>query len=315
MKKRVLTLLLAGMLVLSATACGSADGDSASASPVQTEAEAEAPAEAEAETKAAEETEPAEEEDVFEKALENARNVESMELQMVMDMSMQASQDGEEQSADFVMNMDMACINDPFKLKMETTVDAGTGEEPVTISIYGEVGEDGTATAYMNDGTGWQSQTVGKTDLVQYDASANMLGSIDTGSEYTADGMEEVDGANAYKYAHTMSGEEAKEAILSSGALDSLTSAGIDPSQFESAMGDIGELTEYIWIDEATLYPVKYEIDMTEVMAAMMDSVLESMGDEAEGVSMSFSKMKMTMHFSNFNSVEDFEMPGNESEN
>lgn len=80
-------------------------------------------------------------------------------------------------------------------------------------------------------------------------------------------------------------------------------------------MGDIGELTEYIWIDEATLYPVKYEIDMTEVMAAMMDSVLESMGDEAEGVSMSFSKMKMTMHFSNFNSVEDFEMPGNESEN
>lgn len=309
MKKRVLALLLAGMLALSVTACGGGDSASATDSPVQTEAEA--PAETPEEPEAAAETEPAEEEDVFEKALENARGVESMELQMAMDMSMQASQDGEEQSADFVMTMDMACINDPFKLKMETVVDAG--EESATISIYGDVAEDGTATIYMNDGSGWQSQAVGKTDLVQYDASANMLGSIDTGAEYTADGMEEVDGANAYKYAHTMSGDEAKEAILTSGALDSLTSAGIDPSQFESAMGDVGDLTEYIWIDEATLYPVKYEIDMTEVMSAMMDSIVESMGDEAEGISMSISKMKMTMTFSNFNNVEDFEIPAKES--
>ncbi len=313
MKKRILALFLAGVLSLAVTACGGKDSGAETAdAPAADAAVAEdVQAEQEAETEA-EETEAAEEVDAFAAALENARAIESMEMQMVMDMAMEASKDGEVQPFVSIITMDMTCFSDPWKIKMDMSVDAGeAGSMDNMMSVYGEVAEDGTATMYLHDGESdmWQSQVVGTADLEQYDASLNMLAFIDTGASYELEGMEEVNGANAYKYAHTMSGEEAKEAILASGALDSLTSAGMDSAQVEAELGDVGDLTEYVWIDEASLYPVKYEMDMTEPIDKLLSGVIKSMGEEAEGVEMKIPRLVMTMNCSNFNSAEDFTIP------
>ena len=40
---------------------------------------------------------------------------------------------------------------------------------------------------------------------------------------------------------------------------------------------------------------LKYEMDMTDVMDALMGAVVEAMGEQAEGMSMSIPKMEMTM--------------------
>lgn len=293
MKKKILMLLLAATLILSTTACGGKKDDAAPAESSETQAEEEAEVE---------------EIDALAAAVENMEDVTNMEAQMVMDMSMEVSAEGESQAVDFITTMDMAFFSEPRKIKVAMTIDMGelgSAEQ----SIYGEVLEDGTGMMYLYDGASWQSMEVSASELGQYDAGSSMLSLIDNGSEYTLEGMEDVDGKNAYKYSCVTSGEEAKQMLLSSGATDSLSSLGVTTEQLESSIGDVGEITEYVWIDEATLYPVKYETDMTEAMDKLMAGVFESMGEQAQGMSMSIPRMKMSMTCSNFNSAADFEIP------
>lgn len=293
MKKKILMLLLAATLILSTTACGGKKDDAASAESSETQTEEEAEVE---------------EIDALAAAVENMEDVTNMEAQMVMDMSMEMSAEGESQAVDFFTTMDMAFFSEPRKVKVIMTIDMGelgSAEQ----SIYGEVLEDGTGMLYLYDGASWQSMEVSVADLGQYDAGSSMLSLINSGSEYTLEGMEDVDGKNAYKYSCVTSGEEAKQMLLSSGATDSLSSLGVTTEQLESSIGDVGDITEYVWIDEATLYPVKYETDMTEAMDKLMAGVFESMGEQVQGMSMSIPKMKMSMTCSNFNSAADFEIP------
>lgn len=327
MAKKIVTLLLAITLTLSVTACSGKEDTNTSAdgNGVQAEEELETSTE-ESETSGEESTEEeSEEEESTDEAEENAGQVEGLDAleaakekmasvsnvegQMVMEMGMKISEEGESDSPEMNMHttMDMVCFNDPRKIKMVMNMSipgVGSTEQ----SIYGEVEEDGTAIMYMYDGTDWTKQVAGTADMEQYYAYNSMLSFISDGQEYTFVGMEEVDGANAYKYSAVMSEEEAREAILSSGGLDAM-GLGMDAAQMDSLLEDLGEIVEYVWIDEASLYPVKYETDMTAVMDTLMTSVIASMGEEAEGLSMNITKMTMSMTCFNFNSATDFTIP------
>ncbi len=305
MKKKFLMLVLAAMLTLSAAACGNKD-EAASLPSTDEAVSSTESSEAQPEEDAPEAEK--EEIDAFAAALENMKSVTNMEAQLTMEMNMDISAEGESQSLESTIKMDMAFFREPRKIKVIMNVDMGelgSAEQ----SIYGEIAEDGTGMMYLYDGASWQSMEVGAVDLEQYDASSSMLSFIDNDSVYTLEGMEEVDGANTYKYSCVTSGEDAKQMLLSSGATDSLSSLGVTVDQLQSTVGDVGEITEYVWIDEATLYPVKYETDMTQAMSTLMDGVFESMGEQAQGVSMDISKMKVTMICSNFNIAADFIIP------
>ncbi len=97
--------------------------------------------------------------------------------------------------------------------------------------------------------------------------------------------------------------------MLSSGALDSANQLGMDTSQVDSMLDDLGELTIDLWIDEATLYPVKYEIDMTGAMDTLMTNMIAAMGEQGEGISMSIPKMAVSMTCSNYNGVTEIAIP------
>ncbi len=299
MKKKFLTLILAVMLTV--TACGGKDTSTSAESK-------EAQTEESAVSSEGEEADEPEEVDALTAAMENMSSVTNMEGQMVMEMDMEIAADGQSQPIVSVITMNMTVFDDPMKLKVEMNADMGE-EGSVQESIYGEVTEDGTATIYIFDGEEWYSQVVGVADMMQYDAGNSMISLIDNESMYKLEGMEKVNGASAFKYSCVTSGEEAKQQILSTGALDSLASLGFDLNQLENLWGDIGELTEYVWIDKASLYPVKYEVDMTQIMDALMSSMIASLGEQAEGLEMGVSKMKISMTCSNFNNAADFTIP------
>ncbi|MDE7403733.1 MAG: hypothetical protein K2M81_01360 [Lachnospiraceae bacterium] len=302
MKKKFLTLALAVMLTV--TACGGKDTSTAAESKEAQTEESAVPSEEEE----AEEADVPEEVDALTAAMENMSSVTNMEGQMVMEMDAEIAADGQSQSIAFVITMDMTVFDDPMKLKVEANADMGE-EGSVQQTIYGEITEDGTATMYIYDGEEWYSQVVGVTDMMQYDAGSSMISLIDNESMYKLEGMEKVNGASAFKYSCVMSGEEAKQQILSTGTLDSLASLGFDLNQLENLWGDVGELTEYVWIDKASLYPVKCEMDMTRIMDALVSSMVASLGEQAEGLEMSVSKMKISMTCSNFNNAADFTIP------
>ena len=245
---------------------------------------------------------------VMSAAQENVKEITSLETKMIMEMDMKISAQGQEQAIQSVTTMNMTCFNDPMKIKMDMTMDMGELGS-VDQSIYGEMTEDGNCNMYLFDGTNWQTQTVSVGDMEQYNAQDSILDVIKVDASYQEEGKEEIDGVTAFKYSHVMTGDEMKETLLSSGALDSVTSLGIDSSQVESMLDGLGELTEYIWVDEATMYPVKYEVDMSEVMDTLMVNMMSAMGEQAQGMSINVPKMKMTMTCMNYNNATDFTIP------
>lgn len=299
MKKRnkILALMLTAALAMSMTACGSKDGGSENTAS-ETEAEAEAPAE--------------EEVDPFAAAQENMAEVSNLDATMLMEMDMEMGADGQTQTMESDTTMEMTTFTDPLRLKMEMTMDMNAGDAgnmTQNMSIYAETAEDGTCTMYMYDGNSWQAQEVEASDVAEYNASNDMAAYLNDDYGFEAAGTDQVDGANAYKYSGKITGDDMKEVLLSSGALDQFSSLGIDSSQLEGMMDGLGEITIDLWIDEATLYPVKYEMDMTAVMDALMSNMIEAMGDQAAGLTMSIPKMTISMTCYNYNAATEFEIP------
>lgn len=300
MKKKFLSLILAGVVVLSATACGKSGGD-ANAS-VNTNTRTESQGDAEPVSEAQPEVDPMEE---FMKKVES---VTSMEAQIVMDMDMIMSADGQEQAMESTTTMDMVCFSDPLRIKMDMTMDMGD-QGSVNMQVYAEPSESGTFNVYMFDGQNWSTQETAEAALADYDARSNLMGYIGDGSLYKQEGTEQVNGANAYKYSYVLTEEEMKQQMLDSGALDSVSSLGLDVSQIDGMLENLGEVTAYVWIDATSYYPVKYEMDMTTVMNALMTNMIAALGDQAQGLSMTIPQMKIVMTCSNFNSATDFTIP------
>lgn len=303
-RNRFLALILAAAVSVSMAACGNSSKDSETSGDAGVETDAEAGSDA-----AAEDAEvPAEEEvDPFAAAQENMKIITSLDASTVMEMDMVVSANGEEQSVESVTTMDMSCIYDPLQMSMDMTVDAGAAGSMST-SIYIETTDD-ACMAYVNDGSGWQSQEISVYDIDQYDFSTDMGLYITGDYNFQAEGKDEVNGASAYKYTGSITGDEMKELMLSSGAFDSVGQLGIDTSQIDSMLDGPGDLRIDLWIDEATLYPVKYEIDMTEQMNTLMSNMIDAMGEQAEGLSMSFPKMVISMTCTNYNSVTEIAVP------
>ena len=279
MKKRtnrIAALIAAAILALSLTACG---GDGAGGGD-QTDGK-----------------------DPMVTAMANMSSATSMDAAMTMNMTMEAG--GE--TTETVTSMDMTMFTDPMRMKVEATTEMAG--QSATISIYAEQADDGSYMMYMNDGTSWYSAPATAEDLGQYEVSQSMSAYIDSASSFKQEGTETVDGISAYKYTGVITGDNMKDVMMESGALDSMSSLGLSESQMEEMLSGLGDIQVTLWISEADLYPVRYDMDMTAVMDGLMSAILESMGEQTEGLTMSIPEMTMSMTCSNFNSATEFSIP------
>lgn len=244
----------------------------------------------------------------IEEAMKKMQSVNSMEAQMVMDMDIVFAYNGKEEKLETTTAMNMVCFADPLKFKADMIMDLGDQGSTV-MYMYGEPAENGTYNLYMYDGEDWLADTEDASILAQYDAQNSMVNNIGDASVYQYEGEELVNGANAYRYSYVMTGEEMKEAMMSAGALDSAGLGGAVMSQLDGMLDGLGGITEYVWVDAASLYPVKYEMDMTEVMDKLMANIFAPYGEQMEGIHINVSQFKMVMVCSNFNNAKDFTVP------
>lgn len=193
-----------------------------------------------------------------------------------------------------------------LKSKTVSTTDMGEvgNQETTSYTIY----EDGVVSVYTYDGTNWYSQQM-EMDLEQLQESMNSAQIyLELISNLTEEGTETVDGVETMKVTGTYSGDAMQQVMDASGASASMSSlaGGLDLSSLYSEMGD---LTATMWLDLETGIPVQYEMDMTEPMANIMSYVLEQMGEQAQGITMTMDKVVIKMSLSQLNTLEDFEIP------
>lgn len=296
LRNKVLALVLTASMAFTASACGSADAGNQGGGNTAVENTA-------ADNK---------DTDVYAAAVEKMKDISSLNGKMVMEMDMSFGAAGETQSMQTTSTMDMSCFYNPVRIKMETNMKAG--DTTLNMQVYAEENEDGKYTVYAFDGTNWSAQTVEADAVAQYDAAGNMTNYMQDSYNFQDAGTEQVDGKDARKYTGVMTGDDMREAIMATGALNSLSSLGLDDSQVDTMFKDLSELPITLWIDETDLYPVKYEMDMSGLLNSFMSGYIEAMGEEAEGVTIEFSKAKVVMTCSDYNAVTEFSIPDDAKE-
>lgn len=286
--KRALAALSALTLTLSLTACGGGGQQSTGDSGTDAMTPAERVAAAE----------------------EKMNALTSLSIDMTQDIGMSFTMADQSQELNMSTKMQMDVIQEPLKAKGTMQIDMGEelgGVQDVELYI---MSEDDTANVYMQMGGQWIKQSVTEAELGQYDAADSLELYLDSAADFAEAGTEQVGGADATKFTGVIKGDKLYDVIEESGVLGSLGQTGTNVSEDElkAMLSELGDLPMSVWIN-ADGYPVQYEMDMSQMIDSILQKALEMEGAADQGMTMTVSKAAMSLTCSNFDAVEDFELP------
>lgn len=286
--KRALAALSALTLTLSLTACGGGGQQSTGDSGTDAMTPAERVAAAE----------------------EKMSALTSLSIDMTQDIGMSFAMADQSQELNMSTKMQMDVIQEPLKAKGTMQIDMGEelgGVQDVELYI---MTEDDAANVYMQMGGQWIKQSVTEAELGQYDAADSLELYLDSAADFAEAGTEQIGSADATKFTGVIKGDKLYDVIEESGVLGSLGQTGTDVSEDElkAMLSELGDLPMSVWIN-ADGYPVQYEMDMSQMIDSIVQNALEAEGAAGQGMTMTVSKAAMSLTCSNFNAVEDFELP------
>lgn len=245
-------------------------------------------------------------EDALTRAQAAFADVKSMHYTIDMDMGFSA--DGESMEMNTTAEAD--CIVDPIMMDMDMTMDM-MGLFDMDLKMY--VVQDGsTYTMYtgMDNGDGtmsWSKDTLDDLgDIAQYNGKASMDIYLENGSNFKEIGAEDVDGVSAVRYDGIISQDSLKSVMDTSGVLEQYESLGLEG--MEDLLDEMGDLPVSIWLDPDSDLPVKYEMDMTQMMQNMMNKLLAE-EEETADIGFTVDKCVISMVCSDYNTVSNIEIP------
>lgn len=243
---------------------------------------------------------------ILKTAAEKSEAASSMDAVMTMDFEMNLATDGAEQPLNVKTSMDMNYFAKPLKVKIATSPSEMAGQEVPEQTMY-LVEEDGTYQIYTQVGDSWSPQEMPAEVSAQYNPQANLQMYMENAASFKSQGSDTIDGVKAEKYAGVIAGDSLEKVINESGVLENfkVMTQGVDMS---AMFKDMADLPITIWINEEG-YPIRYEMDMKDMFKTMFEAIMETLGEDAEGVKVDVSKAVVTMDISNYNNATNFEIP------
>ena len=245
-------------------------------------------------------------EDALTRAQAAFEDVKSMHYTIDMDMGFTA--DGE--SIEMTTSAEADCIVDPMMMEMDMTMDM-MGLFDMDLKMF--VVQDGSSyTMYtgMDNGDGTMSWAKESLDdlgnIAQYNGKASMDIYLENGSNFKEVGTEDVNGVSAVRYDGVITQDSLQAVMEASGVLEQYETLGLEG--MEDLLSEMGDLPVSIWLDPDTDLPVKYEMDMTEMMQNMMNKLLAE-EEETADVGFTVDKCVIVMVCSDYNAVSTIEIP------
>lgn len=238
-------------------------------------------------------------------AMEKSNAWKNYEAKAVVNMSM-----GELMNID--MKMDMTLIQNPMKMKaiVDATASAMGESEKIEMEMYAEI-KDSKYTIYMKmpnaEGEAvWNKMTTDASEmeaLMNEENKAEMeklsVESIKSAKVLAAD-------ENTTKYEVTMTFEAYNE-ILGT-VMEGMQTASPEQNEMMAKMFEnMEDMTMVLVVDNATGEIVRYEMDLSGILASMFEGI-EGMPAEAAELFKDI-KMTMAMDILNVNKVKDFKIP------
>lgn len=287
--KRITAALAAMTLCVSLTACGGGNGGGGNADDA-------------AKGKSPEEQVAA--------AVEKLDAAKSLSISMKQDVNMTIKAADQSQQLAYVVDMNMDMFQKPLKAKGKMVIDMGELGGKQETELYMQE-TDGEASVYIGMNGQWMKQSADAEGMGMYDVQDAMDLYLDSASDFKEAGKEQVSGADATKFIGTIKGDKMEDVMNESGLMDMIDqfgAAGMPEEDLKKMMSNLGDMPMTVWVNTEG-YPVQYEMDMTAMMSSIVKNVMEMAGAAEEGVSMEVSGAKISMTCSNFDSVEDFELP------
>ena len=252
-----------------------------------------------------EDSSPATPEEVLAKAQQSMDSVKSMGYDMTMEMAMGVAGQSLEMST--VTTADT--ILSPLTMKAEMAVDMGElGSTNMTMYVKEENGSYLTATGIPDaDGTVvWQSASIDSlSELENLDGKASMDLYLASASGFAEGAAETVGGVEATRYDGVISGEKLEDVLEASGVLSQIESLGL--GDVTTMFTDLGDLPVSIWVAKETYYPIKYEMDMAEMMQSILDKAISQ--EVGMDVGLTLDKMNVSMVLRDIDQVGEIEIP------
>lgn len=247
------------------------------------------------------------------KAAKKMDALQSFHFDMDMQLEMSVTMLGE--SVDMDMDMDMSADMQlqPMCAKMDMTVDM-LGESTHVLSYVEQDGTEYVSYSSTNDSVFWDKETMTLDEFAALggDMEQSMQMFIACADSFEKTGTEQVNGADATRYDGEISGESVRTAVAS-GMTFGAMSEGLDMDLDELDDADLGSIPCSLWIDNKSRMLVRYDMDMTQVMGAVVGSLKEAMLEKEglEGVDMDLSIGKVTTSvvLSRFDQVDEIQIP------
>ena len=188
-------------------------------------------------------------------------------------------------------------------------VDMGDlGSTNMTMYVKEENGSYLTATGIPDaDGTvTWETASMDSlSQLESLDGKASMDLYLTSASGFAEGATETVEGVEATRYDGVISGEKLEEVLEASGVLSQMEGLGL--GDVTTMFSGLGDLPVSIWVAKETYYPIKYEMDMAEMMQSILENALkQEMGMD---VGLTLDKMSVSMVLRDFDQVGEIEIP------
>ena len=241
--------------------------------------------------------------EVMKRAGENLAKVKSMTFDMTLEMSMSAG--GE--TVDMLVGMEGETTTEPVVVHADMAIDLGA-LGAMEMELYAEQNDD-TVTTYISALGQWRKEEAPlDEENAVLDAKGDMGSSLAYASGLEEIGVETVGGVEAARYDGVITKEHLQEVLKNTGVLDDLGDAMDLKKSLEDAAENtagLGDIPISIWIDKEAMLPVRYEMDMTEMMQKLMDQVSTAVSMEYPTV----SRVKVSMTIGGIDAVDAITIP------
>ena len=242
-------------------------------------------------------------EEVMAKAGENLAQAKSLRFAAQIEMSMSSRNE----TVDMTISMDGETTTEPVVVHADMAIDLGA-LGAMEMELYAEQNDD-TVTTYISALGQWRKEEAPlDEENAVLDAKGDMGSSLAYASGLEEIGVETVGGVEAARYDGVITKEHLQEVLKNTGVLDDLGDAMDLKKSLEDAAENtagLGDIPISIWIDKEAMLPVRYEMDMTEMMQKLMDQVSTAVSMEYPTV----SRVKVSMTIGGIDAVDAITIP------
>ena len=239
----------------------------------------------------------------------NLSKVKNMTATMEMEMDFSIVQ----QPITMSILYDMTIFSDPTRVKADMTVDGGAllGQQEAT--LYMEQ-QDGKAITYTLLADKWTrtEEAIGaegsKADTFDLQSAFKLYSQC--AESFKETGEEQIGGRDAIRLEGALTGEALEEAVTASGVLNSISEGGnIGKEDADALYQAISDLPITIWLDKEKLLPVRYEMDMTDIMTDIMENAMSGSPEMAAYMDFKANTCSVVVELGDFDSAPDFDIP------